>query len=367
MGLSVSFAQKSTLKSAIAYLQDNDIEKAKQAIDAAVVHPNTANELYTWTTRGDVYYAIYTSKDPRIKQLHPQPEIVAFESYVKATKLDTKNEYQRQIEGKISDLNNFALNDGVVAFNKKDFQLAIHFFSVSIETAQFASKTDSLAIYNRAMAYERKGDYKKAIENYQYCVDIGYKSADCCIYIVELYQEVGDQEKVNEQLDKCQEQFPDNESVMIAVFQNYLNIDNQPEAIRILKELIITNPKNHSYYFLMGSLMEKTDPNAAETYYKKALEHHPDYFEANYNLGALYYNQGVEMNNKAIITEDQAYSKELEKQTNELFRKAQLYLEKAHQLAPKNQATLASLIEIYRRFEMTAQLEETTKKLELLK
>ena len=103
----------------------------------------------------------------------------------------------------------------------------------------------------------------------------------------------------------------------------------------------------------------------AENYYKKAIELNPDYFDANYNLGALYVNQAIEISkaaNELPLNEEKKY-KELKDQETELLRKSLPYIEKADSLQPNDQYTLRSLKDIYTRLGMMDKLKSINERL----
>ncbi len=114
----------------------------------------------------------------------------------------------------------------------------------------------------------------------------------------------------------------------------------------------LSNPKDAK-----GKELEKpknADENMAlaEADYKKSLELKPDYFDALYNLGALYYNKGVNMANKAnTITDQKKFESEIVK-ANDEFTKAIPILEKALSLNDKDKATMLALKNIYYRMQM---------------
>ena len=79
----------------------------------------------------------------------------------------------------------------------------------------------------------------------------------------------------------------------------------------------------------------------------KAIEIDPSSFGSNYNLGALFFNKAVELNNSANSTSDNNKYKKLKKQADEFFNKALPYLESANSLNPKDKNTLLSLKQLY--------------------
>jgi tetratricopeptide (TPR) repeat protein len=100
--------------------------------------------------------------------------------------------------------------------------------------------------------------------------------------------------------------------------------------------------------------------------YKKSIELKPDNFDAVYNLGALYFNDGAELANKANkipankVAEYDAAKKKFEAK----FKDALPYLEKAHQINPTDIATMESLRQLYARLGDLAKAGEMKKKME---
>ena len=90
--------------------------------------------------------------------------------------------------------------------------------------------------------------------------------------------------------------------------------------------------------------------------YKKALAVKTDYFDANYNLGALYFNQAVQGTNAAndmwkprMTKAESAEQKRLEDEAKALFETARPYLEAAHAIDAEDLETMRSLKDIYAR------------------
>ena len=107
----------------------------------------------------------------------------------------------------------------------------------------------------------------------------------------------------------------------------------------------------------------------AITSYKKAIELKSDYFDANYNLGALIFNQGVELVDKAnkLPPSKQAEFDKLKTQFDAKFGEAKPYFEKAYQINPKDVATIQSLKQLYLRLGDMPKAEEMKKALDAVK
>ena len=73
------------------------MDQAKEAIDEAVQNEKTIGDAKAWFYRGNIYLDIANSTDEKFRALDPDPLAVAYESYQRATQLDSKGEYKIDI------------------------------------------------------------------------------------------------------------------------------------------------------------------------------------------------------------------------------------------------------------------------------
>lgn len=85
----------------------------------------------------------------------------------------------------------------------------------------------------------------------------------------------------------------------------------------------------------------------AETIYKEVLKLDSNNISANYNLGIIYYNQGVEIVNNMDYSLDLMELTLIQDEIIELFRKSLPYMKKAYDLNPTRKETLIGLQGIY--------------------
>ena len=83
------------------------------------------------------------------------------------------------------------------------------------------------------------------------------------------------------------------------------------------------------------------------------IEIKENYFDALFNLGAMYFNEGVQMNEKAnAITDNKKYTAEMVK-VDDKFKQAVPYFEKAKEVGTDDKgsykALLSSLKQLYAR------------------
>ena len=117
------------------------------------------------------------------------------------------------------------------------------------------------------------------------------------------------------------------------------------------------DPTNEILWFSLGSVLDNLgNSKEAIDAYLKALEVKADYFDANYNLGALYFNQAVQGINAAndmwkprMTKTESDEQKKLENDAKAQFETAKPYLEAAHVSEPGDVETMRSLRDIYAR------------------
>ena len=100
------------------------------------------------------------------------------------------------------------------------------------------------------------------------------------------------------------------------------------------------------------------DPVEAEKAYRKAIEINPEYFEAYFNLAAIFYNKGAESQNAASNIppkENKKYDAKI-KEAKEFYKESLPFFEKAHEIKPKDRDAMLNLKEIYTK---TQQYEKS--------
>ncbi len=265
-------------------------------------------------------------------------------------------------------------------FENKNYVNAANAFEGAVKVAAHLNKIDTLALYNAALAAEKGNLNEKAIEHYEKLIGLKYGGANTYIFLSNIHKQLKQDDKAQDVIKRGRTAHPDDKNLIIEELNYYLMAGKLKEAITNLELAVEADPKNHILIFSLGSVYDnlanpakdKPQPtakeyadymNKSEAAYKRALEVNPEYFDAIYNLGALYFNQAVKINDLAQDIKDNAvYAKEIKK-SDEKFQVALPYLEKAHELDPKDKNTLLSLKQLYAR---TQQAEKYKKIKELL-
>ena len=382
MLVSATFAQmKKDRTSAYNYWMKKDLIKAKEFIDKAITYPEAATDAKVWYYRGGIYLDIQISDVKAV--LAPDAINVAYEAYTKARTLDTKGEFKADIAARLGAIGGEFFNEGISYFQQNDFDGAMPFFEKAINISNENQTIDTLANYGAALCFEKKAAsdpafLDKAIERYQYLADLKMKEVSVYTSLANLYKDKGDLEKGAQVLKVAKEMFPGNTDIIITEANMYISTNNHAKAISSLMEAKEKEPKNVSVLYAVGVTYDlmKNDTSlsdadrakyfdAAITSYKETIDADPNYFDALFNLGAIYFNKGGEVINEANklpINETAKYDKMLADGNNYL-NMALPYLEKCETIQPQDKPTLISLKEIYTRLKMNEKLVAINDKL----
>jgi tetratricopeptide (TPR) repeat protein len=362
----VSCSPRTKVSSSQSLKDTGKLEEALQTINEAVDPTaenaeKTINWPRTWEVRGEIYQAIYQSKDKSVKGLSEDPLTEALNSYKKALDLDEGGKFSNSLKVKLTLLTNDLTNQAVEAFNDEDYNKALRSFEqilaiqeIPIIERDSPGAIDTVIIFNAGLAAYNAENYDKAIEYYRKAAATGYNEARTYSLIANSYQLKKDTIGALKALQEGFEKYPEDNVVLTSMIQIYLDMNKTEDAMRYLSMAIEKEPNNATYHFAQGTLYErmKNNQKAIESY-DKAIKADPNFFNAYYNLGALYYNEGVkqiEVANAVPTNQNDVYEAELKK-ADEWFKKALPYMEKCYQLKPDDNMTKESLKNLYYRLK----------------
>ena len=363
-----SFGQKEVV-SAYNANKEGDFATAATYIEQAILNPKANVKNKTWRYRGEIYLNI--SNDSALFAAYPDALTRAKDSYMKAQELDTKGSYEDEIRVGLGQVQVAASNTGIGKYNTGDYGSAGAFFDLGAEIASAFDATDTMAIYNSALCYEKAGEVDLAVARYRACADIQYQVPNVFLFISNLYRSNGREAEALETLSEARGLYPREQSLIIEELNIYLTNEEFDKAKENLTLAAEQDPTNEILWFSLGSVLDNLG-NAEEAIdaYKKALEVNSDYFDANYNLGALYFNQAVQGINEAndmwkprMTKTESDKQKSLEQSAKDLFETAKPFLEAAHAINDGDLETMRSLRDIYARTGDDDKMLELTAKI----
>jgi tetratricopeptide (TPR) repeat protein len=372
-----AYAQPSNVVSAWNYLKSGELDKAKNMIDPAILHEKTKTWSKTWYYRGLIYYSMYGNKD--YGKLDPNPLQVAYESFKKSIEIEPKGDYADDIKLQMKKLTIQFFNAGLGEFSKKNYDNALNYFAdvLSIDP------TDTVAILNSAITATRAGKLDKAIEFYNTLIKMKYNDSKVFGTLANIYIQQKDTAKYFEVIEQGRKQYPDSLDLLKLEINYFLITKKSDQAIDRINIALQKSPKDNILWFALGNIYDKlasenyeagktTEQEAnfakAESAYKKAIEIKPDYFDAYFDLGAMYFNLAAAMIKKANdidASNIKAYNDAKEKFDGKL-KQAQPYLEKALELQPKDEGTLSSLKQLYAHLGLMDKSNEMKKRMDEL-
>jgi len=360
-----AFAQNAKVVTAYRYLSNGEFQEAQEAIEPAITHEKTMGKDKTWRYRGEIYLGL-AQGDYEIGKVAALIE--AKQSFLKAKELDTKENWSEEINLGLNKVRIESLNSGIGMFEQEKFAEARDLFVLSGEVGEALGITDTLAFYNGGLAAEQAEDYDSAIKYYKQTAETGYLGAKMWLYIANVYNKMEDPEGYIRTIQEGREQYPNDADLIIYELNYYLQNGKYQEAEDNLKLAIEKEPNNKQLYFSLGVVYENLEkPEEAVKAYKKAIEIDADYFDANYNLGAFYFNQGVEMNNAANEIQDNKKYDAARAEAKKVFQKAKPYLEKAHAQDETDMGALVSLSQLYALLNETEKYQAIKDKLDAQK
>ncbi len=402
-------AQKSVVTSAWSYLKDGFLDDAKKSIDKAEQHQSTKDWYKTHYFKGMIYQEIGISENPRYKSLCTNCLDISYDAYIKAIQLNFVNpEYKNldlttevglmkfvgvlqkfderdyesteslvdMISNRLPALSNAFINQGVAKYYDSDFERAYENFEKATMISALSFKVDTQLYYFASLAALKAKKFEEAINYNETLIQLGFGANDdekVAIYQSQAvaYRETGDTAKMLKVLEKGIEAFPKaNYPLVIETFNYYVNIGENEKAFEYINLAIEKNPNDAQFYVIRGTLLEEMKrKDEAKLDYVKAVELQSDNFDANYSLGAFYYNTAVDTldwADKNIPINKFSELGKYQEISNQLFEEALPFLEKAYAIQEKNVNVLSTLKTIYYRLGKQEQYNEVDEKLKSL-
>lgn len=380
-------AQSNLVQSAYDYLKNGKLDKALQSIEPAAVHPKTSVEAKTWLYRGNIYLTIAVTKEEKYKTLCANPLDSAYNSYQKSISIDPEFIAPAAMPNSAK-LGLFFLGDqyfnvGAEYYNKQQWPEARNYFERTKKIKNTFGEKDSLATFYATQCALKMDDKETAMKYLKELISMDYQKPELYSMLGGLYKEQGDTTKMINTVRMGRKRFPNDLGLIITETNYFLGKGDLTSAQALLKVAVEKEPNNPVLHYTIGnnydrlaldSSLSQNDRESmlaeAEKAYLKAIELDPKYFDAYYNVGAMFFNKGVEVfqyaNDKIAPDDFEAYNKAKEQYMGH-WSKAVPYLEKASELQPNDMSTLLALKNLYARLNMPEKLKEVSDRINALK
>lgn len=398
-------AQRAKVNSAEENLKNNQLDKAKADIEAALKNDKTKGDAKTWFVKGKVYEAL------AVKNKNLADVDTAFEAYQKALEINPKlPEAILQMNQSMFNLYATVGNAAYQEINTQQWDSAFTNFKKTLAIAEYYNSKNlggsipqdtAMLFYTGYVAYQA-GQKEAAIPYLKKAAELSYK-AEPVLYILlaQAYQAQNDEANWIAAIQKGKEVFPEDKRFNDLELFYYTKTGKTGELLASLEKKLASNPNDFDtqleYAIRLDNMANPKDPagnevpkpanydeliKKAEEAYKKALALNANDATANFQLGALYYNQAAgvykALNSMDSKQQTSPKGKELAARGDVLINQAFPYFEKADQaFAAKGkldesdkglyEGCLNALQRIYAIKNQMDKVAEVKKKLEALK
>ncbi len=347
----VMMAQKTDRTNAYMYNKNGQYEKAAESIEKCVHHESflgmkPKDQAQAWLYRGMIYLNIH--QNPELAAKYPDCLEKAYEALENCIKADAgyAKDNAQDVYPRIAAIAVNYFQDGVTNFNNQEYPEAASSFRKSYDISKNGAAPDTSALVNTALSYQRAKMWDEAIVNYNDLKELGYNHVDLYKNLAACYLGKDDQDNAVKVIEDGMAKFPGDAGMIIEKVNMFLKQGKGEEALSDLNKLAELDPNNPSILFILGTIYgddthEIFNADKAIEYYTKAIEVNPEYYDAVYNLGALY----ITMSNKlkAEANEITGFSKaeiekydSLVKQAEDLVRTGLPYVKQAYEAQPSD-------------------------------
>ena len=374
----------------------DELERGIKCSDEAATNESTINDKKTWFYRGELYTDVFL--DTVLKKKYGTAAFEAVRAFKKLYDLnDPKFKDWDEVFKYLFPLGTNLFNTGVDLFQAGNYAQAFqYFYSVKDLDAIFKGKgkTSNIelttALKNAGIAAERANDNEDAIKVYKDQIallpdaiaeenaelaKVKDKTDDGSLKVkkvtetniaslqnalgmaykgyADVLRKSGKVEESKKIVDEGLAKLPSDANLLVAKINVFLEDTNYTAALKYINSLLSVEPNNDGALFIKGLAYERIgNGDSVIYYYNRSAESNPKNIKAWNNLGAWYINQAnvlIEQMNKLGNSDKEIKQfDELKAQQKALFIKAKPYLQKAHDLDPKDE----SINRILKRIEL---------------
>ncbi|HMQ00336.1 MAG TPA: tetratricopeptide repeat protein, partial [Cyclobacteriaceae bacterium] len=198
----------------------------------------------------------------------------------------------------------------------------------------------------------------------------GGKSIDGYQSLIRFYQNKEDYDNALATLEKAKKIYPGNRDLPKQEIDIYIKTNRVTEARDKLAEEVRAEPDNAVLTFALGQLNETLgDLEAAKKNYSDALKLDPSFYDAAYNLGALYFNDALkvrnEMNRLGNTAADKKKAQELDKVLVQKYKDTLPHWQRLEKMKGDECIVLLTLSNIYYQLGMDREERAMQQKIKM--
>jgi tetratricopeptide (TPR) repeat protein len=301
------------------------------------------------------------------KKIHNDPLTEANKAIVEAIKLNTDGKATEDIVAVINSLKGAYENEAINAFEAKDFKESHTSFIKFLDLNKLPimnNKIDTIIYYYAGRAAFENGDYEEANKLFNEAAKYNYDDPFLYVFRKQSHFAVGDTATGVKIINEGFNKYPENQSILIELINYYLVSNQSDEALKTLALAKAGDPENVSFTFAEGTLYDKIgDFDMAVKSYKTCMEMKPDFYDAAFNLGVLYFNKAVKIFEEGSKVTDNTEYEKIKTEGEEYLKQAIPFMEKSHEISPDMREPLETLKTIYYRLQINDKYQDVVNKL----
>ena len=291
----------------------------------------------------------------------------ALNAYLKAAEVDAKGSKTKDIDAGIKNISSKFVEQGMNSYMFGDLKAASTYFEKAVKASESAPNPaiDTMALYNAGFTAWMTQDYARAEPFFKKCLEVNYlEDGEVYAKLADIYSKLDRKADAKSTLEAGFSAYPQNQSIIIGLINYYIESGENPDELFALLDVAKKNePNNASLYYVEGDIHSKLGhKDEAIAAYMKSYEINPEYEFGLIGVGTLYYNEALEIQEKAANEFDDAKYMALIEQFEAALMNAIDPFEKAFNVTKDNQIKVSIaeyLKNIYYRFrEKDAKYEE---------
>lgn len=352
---SVAFGQTEALKNVVNnlafYKQKKDLKylsNAKKSTDSLIKTRKDSANIEKNIYKAVVYSSIaYIDSANKLKQ----PANFFEKTCDHVDKLSAEKriyKYQPEIDYCKRCLANVYLRRGFAYIRMSDYNNAIMVFEKAKSYAPGFKEVNAYIAYSE----NRLGNLTDAAKYYTELLKTDSTRTEYIEAAASTYKAIGDTAKALHILQRGRKHLPDDKFLSIAIANIYNNKKDYKALAPLLPQLLDANDKNAEIAFIAANCYDHLNEfDKAESLYLRAIELNGAIYDPVFNLGILYFKEGI-LKNGDTGTKDLA--------------RAQQWLEKANEITPNDVKCLELLQLVYTKTGNQDQINKITSQLKLL-
>ena len=267
----------------------------------------------------------------------------AFEAYKKAYEVDVKKSKAGDIATALKNIGQKYVEQAYNAYTFGDFAKSSQLFeAAAIATStQPCAALDTNAFYNTGLTAWIAKDYDRAKTFFNKCLDeYKYEGTDGDVYakLADIYDKTDNKPAMKDILEKGFASHPQSQGILIGLINYYISNQEDPNRLfDLIGQAKQNEPNNASLYYVEGNIYKELGKiEEAIAAYEKCAEINPEYEYGFIGEGILFYNQAIDIQEKASNEMDDAKYMVLAEQFEKCLKDCIVPFEKAFNLTKDN-------------------------------